>query len=45
MMVANGLKLAGALVICFGLNPFLGYSLVGVGAAAIHQLNMAFWGK
>ncbi len=34
MMVANGLKLAGALVICFGLNPFLGYTLVGIGAAA-----------
>ncbi|MCU5774640.1 lysophospholipid transporter LplT [Erwiniaceae bacterium BAC15a-03b] len=34
MMFANGLKLLGALVICFGLNPFLGYALVGVGAAA-----------
>ncbi|ENP9230950.1 lysophospholipid transporter LplT [Yersinia enterocolitica] len=32
MMVANGLKLAGALVICFGFNPFLGYSLVGAAA-------------
>ncbi|PIJ49013.1 lysophospholipid transporter LplT [Erwinia sp. OLTSP20] len=34
MMLANGLKLAGALLICFGINPFVGYSLVGVGAAA-----------
>ncbi|MBP2168117.1 LPLT family lysophospholipid transporter-like MFS transporter [Erwinia toletana] len=34
MMFANGLKLLGALVICFGLNPFVGYALVGVGAAA-----------
>lgn len=34
MMFSNGLKLLGALIICFGFNPFLGYSLVGVGAAA-----------
>ncbi|MEQ0582764.1 lysophospholipid transporter LplT [Pantoea dispersa] len=34
MMFANSLKLLGALVICFGFNPFLGYTLVGVGAAA-----------
>ncbi|HBP97021.1 MAG TPA: MFS transporter, partial [Pantoea agglomerans] len=29
MMLANSLKLLGALVICFGFNPFLGYTLVG----------------
>jgi len=34
MMLANGLKLLGALTICFGFSPFLGYTLVGVGAAA-----------
>ena len=34
MMFANGLKLLGAASICFGINPFLGYTLVGVGAAA-----------
>ncbi|ELQ6116522.1 lysophospholipid transporter LplT [Cronobacter sakazakii] len=34
MMVANGLKLLGAVVIVFGGNPFVGYTLVGVGAAA-----------
>ena len=34
MMVANGLKLLGAGCICFGVNPFLGYTLVGIGAAA-----------
>lgn len=34
MMVANGLKLLGAGCICFGVNPFIGYTLVGVGAAA-----------
>lgn len=30
MMVANLLKLGGAAVICAGLNPFLGYTLVSV---------------
>lgn len=34
MMVANSLKLIGALVIATGFNPFVGYTLVGVGAAA-----------
>jgi MFS transporter, LPLT family, lysophospholipid transporter len=33
MLIANGLKLAGALCICIGVNPFLAYGLVGVGAA------------
>ncbi|HLK70492.1 MAG TPA: lysophospholipid transporter LplT [Steroidobacteraceae bacterium] len=34
MLLANLLKLAGALGICLGVNPFLAYGLVGVGAAA-----------
>jgi LPLT family lysophospholipid transporter-like MFS transporter len=34
MLVSNGLKLVGALGICVGVNPFLAYGLVGVGAAA-----------
>ena len=34
MLVANGLKVLGALGMCLGLNPFLAYGLVGVGAAA-----------
>ena len=34
MLMANGLKLLGALGICVGLNPFLAYGLVGAGAAA-----------
>jgi MFS transporter, LPLT family, lysophospholipid transporter len=33
MLVANGLKLAGAAGMSLGLNPFLAYALVGVGAA------------
>jgi LPLT family lysophospholipid transporter-like MFS transporter len=33
MLLSNGLKLAGALSILAGMNPFLAYGLVGVGAA------------
>jgi MFS transporter, LPLT family, lysophospholipid transporter len=34
MLISNGLKLVGALGMWLGLNPFLSYGLVGVGAAA-----------
>jgi MFS transporter, LPLT family, lysophospholipid transporter len=34
MLIANGLKFVGALGICIGLNPFLAYGFVGIGAAA-----------
>lgn len=34
MLLSNGLKLAGALGMCLGLNPFVAYGLVGAGAAA-----------
>jgi MFS transporter, LPLT family, lysophospholipid transporter len=34
MLLANGLKLLGALGMCAGVNPFLAYGLVGAGAAA-----------
>jgi LPLT family lysophospholipid transporter-like MFS transporter len=34
MLLANGLKLAGASGMALGVNPFLAYGLVGVGAAA-----------
>src|SRR5690242_16926901 len=34
MLISNGLKLVGALGMWAGLNPFLCYGLVGVGAAA-----------
>jgi LPLT family lysophospholipid transporter-like MFS transporter len=33
MLIANGLKLAGALGMCLGVNPFLAYGMVGIGAA------------
>jgi LPLT family lysophospholipid transporter-like MFS transporter len=34
MFIANGLKVVGSLGMCLGLNPFVSYGLVGVGAAA-----------
>jgi LPLT family lysophospholipid transporter-like MFS transporter len=34
MLLANGLKLLGALGMCVGVNPFVAYGLVGAGAAA-----------
>ncbi len=34
MLISNGLKLLGALAMVVGLNPFVAYGLVGIGAAA-----------
>ncbi len=34
MLLANGLKLVGVVAMSLGLNPFLAYGLVGIGAAA-----------
>ncbi len=45
MMAANGVKLLGALVICSGLEPFLGYSLVGIGAAAYSPAKYGILGE
>ena len=45
MMIANSLKLLGALAICFGFNPFLGYTLVGVGAAAYSPAKYGILGE
>ncbi len=45
MMFANLLKLLGALVICCGFNPFLGYALVGVGAAAYSPAKYGILGE
>ncbi len=45
MMFANILKLAGAAVICVGLNPFLGYTLVGIGAAAYSPAKYGILGE
>ncbi|MDU6410673.1 MAG: lysophospholipid transporter LplT [Yersiniaceae bacterium] len=45
MMVANLLKLVGAAAILAGLNPFLGYGLVGVGAAAYSPAKYGILGE
>ncbi|EOG5375383.1 lysophospholipid transporter LplT [Cronobacter turicensis] len=45
MMVANGLKLLGAVLIVFGGNPFAGYTLVGVGAAAYSPAKYGILGE
>lgn len=45
MMVANGLKLAGAAGICLGINPFVGYMLVGIGAAAYSPAKYGILGE
>ena len=45
MMFANALKLLGALAICLGLDPFLGYSLVGIGAAAYSPAKYGILGE
>ncbi|KDQ93592.1 lysophospholipid transporter LplT [Salmonella enterica subsp. enterica serovar Bareilly str. CFSAN000179] len=45
MMVANGLKLAGAADICLGVNPFVGYTLVGIGAAAYSPAKYGILGE
>lgn len=45
MMFANGLKLIGAASICVGINPFIGYLLVGVGAAAYSPAKYGILGE
>lgn len=45
MMVANGIKLAGAAGICLGINPFVGYTLVGIGAAAYSPAKYGILGE
>lgn len=42
MMFANGLKLLGAASICFGINPFLGYTLRVLVLQPIHRRNTVF---
>ncbi|CAK8737071.1 Lysophospholipid transporter LplT [Sodalis praecaptivus] len=45
MMVANGVKLVGTLLVCFGGDPFVGYCLVGVGAAAYSLAKYGILGE
>lgn len=45
MMVANGLKFIGAVLIGINFNPFIGYGLVGVGAAAYSPAKYGILGE
>lgn len=45
MMLSNGLKLVGAAAISVGLNPFIGYTLAGVGAAAYSPAKYGILGE
>ncbi|YCI82294.1 lysophospholipid transporter LplT [Enterobacteriaceae bacterium] len=45
MMFANTLKLLGAASICIGVNPFIGYTLVGIGAAAYSPAKYGILGE
>ncbi|WP_165466205.1 lysophospholipid transporter LplT [Enterobacter cloacae] len=45
MMFANSLKLLGAASICLGINPFVGYTLVGIGAAAYSPAKYGILGE
>jgi len=45
MLVTNGLKLLGALGMCLGLNPFVAYGLVGIGAAAYSPAKYGILGE
>ncbi|HGY3149080.1 lysophospholipid transporter LplT [Morganella morganii] len=45
MLLSNGCKLIGAMVICVGIDPFLGYGLIGVGAAAYSPAKYGILGE
>ena len=45
MMVANSMKLIGATAICAGVNPFIGYTLAGIGAAAYSPAKYGILGE
>lgn len=45
MMVANGLKFIGAVLIGINFNPFIGYGLVGMGAAAYSPAKYGILGE
>lgn len=45
MLAGNGLKLAGAAGLTLGLNPFIAYALIGVGAAAYSPAKYGILGE
>ncbi|OCG69413.1 lysophospholipid transporter LplT [Gilliamella sp. Occ3-1] len=45
MMISNSIKLLGASCICLNINPFVGYFLIGVGAAAYSPAKYGILGE
>ncbi len=45
MMISNCLKLLGATCICLNVNPFFGYTLVGIGAACYSPAKYGILGE
>ncbi|CDG16899.1 lysophospholipid transporter LplT [Xenorhabdus doucetiae] len=45
MLFSNIIKLLGAISICIDMNPFLGYTLVGIGAAAYSPAKYGILGE
>ncbi|GAA5104143.1 lysophospholipid transporter LplT [Orbus sasakiae] len=45
MLFSNALKLFGAVTICIGVSPFLGYVLVGIGAACYSPAKYGILGE
>ncbi len=45
MLIANAMKFLGAAAMLLGLNPFLSYSLVGIGAAAYSPAKYGILGE
>ena len=45
MILANLVKFAGALCMCFDVNPFIGYALIGCGAAAYSPAKYGILGE
>jgi MFS transporter, LPLT family, lysophospholipid transporter len=45
MMISNGVKLLGAALICLNISPFLGYFLVGIGAAGYSPAKYGILGE
>ncbi|WP_340617438.1 lysophospholipid transporter LplT [Xenorhabdus entomophaga] len=45
MLFSNSIKLLGAISICIDMNPFLGYTLVGIGAAAYSPAKYGILGE
>lgn len=45
MLAANSVKLVSTLLICFGFNPFMGYTLIGLGATVYSPAKYGILGE